>query len=386
MPGPHGHRPFLAAVEAFVAGLAGDDLVPVPSPQCSVLGTRTSDYALAGDLPAWPRRCPTTCAPPWRRRRPPLARRWGTTAGSPPSAGLPWARTYGEIGRAHCGPTFFDVLVGSVAAKILPGGADDVLAPLYRKIWLPLFHPVTAWEAVTGALTYVPDRPFATVAGGGMGELVRRVHDRAVASPLVTVRQEGSLVEVTSRAGVLELRFASSVVVPADRPILGVGADELFAAAVIDHAVTKVDATMVWIDLPDDDVASLPSVLYSSEPEVGVFRVTDSVADVVPGWRTACCEVACHVTEWDREATALEALRALGVARTTDRARVVASVSVPAFAAPTGPNKAAFDAARAAFDARGYPVRLVAGPTAFGVDTFNEQVVQGLAAAAERAG
>jgi hypothetical protein len=386
VPGPHGHRPFLAAVEAFVEGLAGADLVAVPSPQSSVLGRRTTDYALAGDLSgvadALPSDLLATMAEEAAAARAAVGDHGWFAA---ERGGLPWDRSYGEIGRAHCGSTFFDVLVGSVAAKIVPGGADEVLAPLHRKIWLPLFHPVTAWEAVTGSLTYVPNRPFATVAGGGMGELVRRLHDRAVASPMVTVRREGSLTEVTSHRGRAELRFATSAVVPAARPILGVSADELFAAAGIDHSVAKVQATMVWVDLPQQDVASLPSVLYSAEPELGVFRVTDSVADIVPGRRTVCCEIACHVPSHEREATALEALVALGVAASVERASVVASVSVPAFAAPTGPNRAAFDAARAAFDRHHLPVHLVAGPTAFGVDTFNEQVVQGLAAAAQHA-
>lgn len=387
VPGPHGHRPFLAAVEAFVAGLAGDDLVAVPSPQCSVLGRRTTDYALAGDLSGLADALPADLLATMAEEAA-AARAVEGDHGwfAPERGGPPWDRSYGEIGRAHCGPTFFDVLVGAVAAKILPGGADDVLAPLYRKVWLPLFHPVTAWEACTGALTYVPDRPFATVAGGGMGELVRRVHDRAVASPLVTVRREGALTGVDTRQGEVELRFASSAVVPVDRPIIGVSADELFSATGIDQAVTKVQATMVWVDLPDVDVASLPSVLYSAEPELGVFRITDSVADAQPGWRTACCEIACDVAADRWEAAALEALVALGVASSVEHATVAASVSVPAFAAPTSANRTAFDTARASFDRLGLPVHIVAGPTAFGVDTFNEQVVQGLAAAARRGG
>ena len=382
VPGPHGHRPFLGLLDDFVATLVGDDLIEVPPAAASVGGRRTGDYVLAGDLSGLDQAIEAGVLADLAAA---LAERVSVEGPhgwfAAERGGLPWDHTFGEISKDHVGRPFHDLLIEPIAAKIVPGGSSSVLAPLHRKIWLPLFHPITAWEACVGRLSYLPDRPFATVAGGGMGEVVRRLLDRASEAPSVTVRREGSLTALADAgAGRVGLSFTSGEMVVATDPVLGVGAEELFAAAGLAYEVDKVLASMVWIDLPESDVASLPSVLFSAEPGIGVMRVTDSRADQRDGWRTVCCEVACDVAAPDREAVALRGLVDLGVASSVERAVVVTSASVPAFAVPSATNLDRFVAARAAFDALGMRLRVVGAPTAFGVDSFNEQVVQGLAA------
>ncbi|QXC61706.1 hypothetical protein KSP35_02340 [Aquihabitans sp. G128] len=384
-PGPHGHRPYLTAIDALVRELAGDDLVQVSAAQVSVGGRRCTDYVLAGDLTGLPAVLDDDQAAALTAGAAAAIEAIGPHgAFAPDAGGLPWDRTFHDIGRQHTGAPFHDLLIEPLAAKALPGGTSSVIAALHRKIWLPLFHPVTAWEASADRLTYRPERPFWSVAGGGMGEVVRRLVQRVTDAPLVRVRHEGPLVAVAAEGGRTLLRFESGAELPAATPVLGVGPEELFAAAGQAYAVDKVPAAMVWIDVPDGDVHDLPSVLFSAEPEVGAFRVTESLADVRPGFRTVCVEVACTVERERWEATAQAALEDLGVVRPGAAVEVVAAAGRPAFAVPSAASRAAFAVARAGLDALHLPALVVGGATAFAVDSFNEQVVQGLAAAEAR--
>ena len=108
-----------------------------------------------------------------------------------------WALSLQDAGIAHTGPVFHTKALGSLVSKILPGGGSDVVAALHRKVWLPLFHPLTVWQAVRGELDYRPDRPMYTVAGRGMGALVERLVDRVVAAPEVRLLETGRLVELS---------------------------------------------------------------------------------------------------------------------------------------------------------------------------------------------
>jgi hypothetical protein len=56
-------------------------------------------------------------------------------------------------------------------------------------------------------------------------------------------------------------------------------------------------------------------------------------------------------------------------------------VRVPASTVPDFCNCASFELARAEFDTKGFDLEVVGGAAGFGVDSFNEQVVQGLRAA-----
>lgn len=386
-PGPHGHRPYLDVIDRFVRELAGDDLVEVPPVAVSVGGRRCTDYVLAGDLTgltavldddtaaalaAGARAAVDTIGP------------HGAFAGP----GLPWDRTFRDVGREHTGAAFHDLLIEPLAAKILPGGADQVVAALHRKIWLPLFHPVTAWEAAVGDLSYRPARPMVSIEGGGMGEVVRRLVDRVTSSPNVEVRHEGALVGLGRADGATSdsarLTFASGSVVDAAVPILGVGAEELFGAVGAPYEVAKVPVTMVWIDVPEGAVLDLPSILFSAEPDQGVFRVTESLADRRPGHRTVCVELAHDVPRDRWEAVAQDGLVTLGIVGAAAETEVVAAAGRPAFAVPSAASRDAFDVARRTLDEHALPIDVVGGPTAFAVDSFNEQVVQGLAAASRR--
>ena len=52
--GPHGHRPFLGLIDAFVRDLASGDLEAISGPQIQRGSTRVSDFVLGGDLAELP--------------------------------------------------------------------------------------------------------------------------------------------------------------------------------------------------------------------------------------------------------------------------------------------------------------------------------------------
>ena len=384
-PGPHGHRPYLALIDRLVRELAGDDLVALSPPEASVGGRRTGDYVLSGDLSGIAdvvddddlARMGAQAATGVDREGP-----HGLFA-TDRTDGL-WARSYDDVGRAHAGDAFHDRLLAPLADKILPEGGMSVLAALHRKIWLPLFHPVTVWEACTGRLTYRPERPMWSLRNGGMGEIVERLIARVEASGLVHVVRSGGLGAIGPAGGTDEvtLTLGDGSTRVARRPIVGVGGDEFFAAAGVPLSARRVPATMVWLDVPDEQVVRLPSVLFVAEPELAPFRITENVADPRPGHRTICCELDHRHDDPDQWLTlATEALGALGVVTAGAAVEQLAAVSRPAYLTPSAVNLARFDGARRTYEARGLGALVVGGALAFGADTFNEQVVQGLAAA-----
>jgi hypothetical protein len=226
-----------------------------------------------------------------------------------------------------------------------------------------------------------------TVSGGGMGEIVRRLVERIESSPSVDVERRGSLETLSASGGAVSLGFGDASTVEASSPIVGVGAQELFAATGIAVEIERVVANMLWLDLPEASVRDLPSVLVVTESDAPLFRVTESRADRRDGFRTVCCEL-----DWGRRDpaehvdAAVAALVELGVVEPGAAVEQVAAGSSPAFAHPSPANKQRFDEARSRFVEVDPPVHVVGGATTFGADTFNEQLLQGLAATEAVAG
>lgn len=384
-PGPHGHRPYLALIDRFVRELAGDDLVALPPPEASVGGKRTGDYVLEGDLSGLAAVVDDTDLALMASQAAACVEREGPHGlFGPDRVDELWARTYDDVGRAHAGDAFHDRFLAPLVDKILSDGGDSVVAALHRKVWLPLFHPVTVWEACTGRLTYRPERPMWSLRNGGMGEIVERLIGRVEASDLIHIERSGGLGALARGPGADEVVFGfgdqSSLL--ARRPIVGLGADGLFAAAGVSLYARRVDATMIWLDVPEAQVVRLPSVLFVAEPELAPFRITENVADPRPGHRTLCCELDHRCDDPDQWlALAAGALVQLGVVTSEAAVEQVAAVSRPAYFSPSPVNLARFDAARRDYEARGLGAVVVGGALAFGADTFNEQVIQGLAAA-----
>jgi hypothetical protein len=380
-PGPHGHRPYLALIDALVRELAGDDLYAVPSPQLSIGGRVAGDVVFAGDL----RGLPTLFAADVLAR---IETEAACAVLAEGSAGLfagerraeLWSTTFADASRRHTGATFHGLVTEALAAKILPGGTASVIAALHRRIWLPLFHPSTVRDAAAGAPSYVPDRPMYSLAGGGMGEVVRRLIERVTCAGTVTVSRPGALVGLERAGGSTRLRFERGLDVLAERPLIGASAGEVFSAAGIAHLAAKTWATIAWVDV---DVPAVPddlSVRFVADPQIPMYRVTRNSMDAPDGSRVLACEMAHWVPADEAERAAAVALDDAGIAP-RDRVRPRHSVRVPASTVPDAGNRATFEAAREDLDAKGLDIEIVGGAVGFGVDSFNEQVVQGLRAA-----
>lgn len=383
--GPHGHRPYLQLIDALVRDLVGDDLVEVAKPEVSVRGRRSPDYVLTGDLSGLAELVDEATLSV-------IAAEAGRCVAAEGPHGLfspgrdkeLWEHRFGHVGVRHTGATFHNSLIEPLAAQILAGGSGSVIAALHRKIWLPLFHPVTVLEAATGTLSYRPSRAMHTVEGGGMGEVVRRLIDRIRSHPAIRVELSGPLTRIMPgpTPGTVALELGGGAPRIAEAPVVGVGPEELFGAAGASYEPEKVTATMVWVTVSDADAVAVPSTVLSVDAHLGVFRVTESRADAVDGTRTLCCEIDHRRTSKDEWPGLVErALVALGVVAPTATIDVVAAASRPAFAVPSPENLAKFERSRARVDQLGVSAVVIGGARAFAADSFNEQVVQGLAAA-----
>ena len=381
-PGPHGHRPYLSLVARVVRDLAGDELLAARPPELVRHGRRVADFLLGGDLASLPDVLTSA-------ELDAVAREAQAALSSEGAAGVLaperepelWERTFADASVVNHGSTFHDVLIESIASKIVAGGSASVVAALRRRIWLPLFHPQTIVEACAGALTYRPNRPMQTLESGGMGTLVQRLLDRVRQSDRVTVVDADALASITRTATGVMLSFSDGVETNNTSPIIGVSPEEVFGAAGVVYEPQRVALSIAWIDVEESAVTDCPSVLFVADPDVPVFRISESTADRVPGVRTFSCELHHAVDADSLGQTAIDALRTLGVVVPGAAARVVRAGVVPAFASPTHEGVRRFEAARLSFDALELPVELVGGGAGFLADSFNEQIVQGLRAA-----
>jgi hypothetical protein len=382
-PGPHGHRPFLALVQQFVLDLAGDDLAPIREPEIVLDGRRGGDVVLGGDLSS----LSTLLAPDDRAQIASEARQQAADEGprgllDPSREDELWSSTLAEASMRNHGPTFHARVIDAIAGKILPGGSSAVIAALRRKIWLPLFWPETLAAACDGTLAYRPARPMHTIAGGGMGAVVQRLLDRIDASPSVVCRRVARLAAVERADGGYVLRYDGGAETPARAVVAGCPPEELFGAVGVEYAPERVRAAIAWLDVDDDRLLDAPSVVFAADESVDAFRVSESTAEPVPGRHTFSCELRAGIDAADLDAAAPRSLVQLGVVADVNDATVVRSGVVDAFATPSLANAQAFVAAASAFEERNPGVEVVGGALLFAADSFNEQVVQGLRAAA----
>jgi hypothetical protein len=382
-PGPHGHRPFLALVQQFVLDLAGDDLAPIRGPEIVLDGRRGGDVILGGDLSS----LATLLAPDDRVQIASEARHQAADEGprgllDPSRQDELWSSTFAEASMRNHGPTFHARVIDAIAGKILPGGSSAVIAALRRKIWLPLFWPETLAAACDGTLAYRPARPMHTIAGGGMGAVVQRLLDRIDASRFVVSRRVARLVAVERAGGGYVLRYDGGAETTARAVVAGCPPEELFGAVGVEYAPDRVRAAIAWLDVDDDHLLDAPSVVFAADESVDAFRVSESTAESAPGRHTFCCELRAGVDPTDLDAAAPPSLVQLGVVADARDATVVRSGVVDAFATPGFANAHAFAAAQSAFEGRNPGVEVVGGALSFAADSFNEQVVQGLRAAA----
>jgi hypothetical protein len=285
-----------------------------------------------------------------------------------------------EASRANHGDTFHDRFIAPMAAKIHPGGAAAVPAVLRRRVWMPLFHPRTLERAAAGLPTgYRPRRPFHTVAPGGAGELVEALLARIRRAPGARVEPVGRLAGLRAYGPAVAMRFDDGRVVSAARPVIGVGPDELFPAADIAFASARMPMSIAWADVAEGDLLALPSVVHLPDPQLPAFRVSAG-DDHRLGRRQLVVELRHDVVATDAPEAVRSALVGAGLAREGAAVDLLHHLAIAGPADPSAASVAAFAAARERLDAIRLPAEIVGGASAFGADSLNEMVIQGLRA------
>jgi len=136
----------------------------------------------------------------------------------------------------------------------------------------------------------------------------------------------------------------------------------------------------VWIDVRADDLLHRPSVLFVVDPTVPAFRISENTGDDLDGWCTFVCEMSAMVTDEQAGSAACDVLHQLGVIGPGVVPEVIEVLAGPSFALPSFANRERHAEALSALGRAGLPADVI-GVDAFGADSFNEQVVQGMAAA-----
>jgi len=378
-PGFQAHAGFVRRVAELVEGLVGPRLRELPRPSMAIDGRLVDDIYFTVDLEGLPallsrdeaRRTAEQAA---------AAARAGGDAGVLDGRHDLYSCTLEAASRANHGDLFHERFVAAMCDKIHPRGAAAVVAAMRRKVWMPLFHPRTLAAAAAGRPTgFRPHRPFHTVADGGFGAVVAALLARIHAAPRASVVEAGRLLEAApAPSGRVRLRLEGDDRV-AGRPVLGVAPAEMFAAVGAEFVPERVPMALAWAAVAEADLLADPSLVHTPEPGIPAFRFS-AAGDDAPGERTYTLELR-HDTRPDDVAGAVRrALEGTGVLREGAPVRLLHQLVGPAFPDPGPEALAAFEAARARLNDAGLRAEVVGGAAAFGADSFNEQVIQGLRA------
>jgi hypothetical protein len=178
---------------------------------------------------------------------------------------------------------------------------------------------------------------------------------------------------------VLEFEDGSAPV-SSTRPVLGYPPEQLFPAAGVPYAPERVPLSICWALVAEDDVLELPSMTFVADPDLPAYRVNSGGDGGPPGEQLLSLELAHDVDLADAEAETRRTLEVTGLVRPGAGLRIVHKVRAPAFTAPTAGNVDAFRAARESYNQLSVDAEIVGGAAAFGADSLNEQVIQGLKA------
>jgi hypothetical protein len=218
------------------------------------------------------------------------------------------------------------------------------------------------------------------VEPGGVGALVTALLARIHAAPRARVVETGRLVRAASTsAGDVHLSFEDACSLEARRPVLGTSPAELFAAVGAGYDAPRLPMSIAWAEVDERDVLALPALVHVPDPDIDAFRI--SAGDPpAPGRRGLTLELrhdlpAEHVADAVRRAVV-----ATGLVREGAPVELVHHLAGPAMPDPGPAAQAAFASARARLNAAALDAEVVGGAAAFGADSFNEQVIQGLRA------
>lgn len=374
-----GHLPYLPLVKGWVEELAGDRLIELGPGRTVVDGRLREDVFLTAD----PLGVGDALGPADRRA---AAAELGPHLAAGVLGGPLDGISLGAASLINHGQVVHERVIAPFADKVVAGGADRILARYRRRVWTPLFWPQSIWEACVGRpLSFRPRRPQRTVAGGGLGELALALLDRLHASDLVTLETAGALQSISpSGGGAVSLGFSRAGLVQARRPVVGVPATELYAAAGVDYVPERARTVAAWVEAPIDDLLELPDATHVVDRDVDALRVTTGGGGSPDGWRLMCVELRHDLHEEAIDGAVRASLERSRILQPGGRLRRIDHVAAATFPVPTPETATAFAQAHETFSSRALDAEVIGGATDLAGDYLNEQIVAGLACAAGR--
>ncbi|SDJ53045.1 hypothetical protein SAMN05444157_3821 [Frankineae bacterium MT45] len=383
VPGPAGHRHFVAAISDYLTELVGERLVQVARPQMFFNGRIVDDLYFTTDASALREALSETERAAIRCEAMACWRGMGDPAGllAADTVRRLDQMTLGDASFVNHGETFHRLFMEPMAEKFVAGGCSDVIAALRRKIWLPLFWPQTLAQAAGDEkIQFVADRPFHSVTGGGAGEVVAELLAR-LALHGVTPEQVGALTALDSLAnGKTRLGFADGLALDADYPVIGAPAGQLFAAVGAEYVPQTARTVISWLEVADEDLLHLPSLLNVVDADVPAIRISTGGLGA-PGRTVLTVELRHDTLEADIVGAARKSVERAAILRAGAEMVELRSGAVPSFPLPTQANADLFRHAASAVDNMNLNAEIVGAGLQFGADALGEQIVQGLRAA-----
>jgi hypothetical protein len=286
-----------------------------------------------------------------------------------------------EASLANHGPRFHATVIAPLCDKVLAGGARAVAAPLRRKAWAPLFWPATLVQALAGEpIAFRPTRTFETLAPEGCGLLVDLLLERLRARDEAELVTAGELTGIAPAGDAVALTFSGHDALTVRHPILALAPGSLFGAAGVSYEVPRVTTAIAWLEADAGAAADVPDLVHVLDPGNPVLRVSRGGMTTAPGRALLTVELR-HDADPDRLAEeAARGLRDAGLLAAP--VEPVMAAARPTFPVPARATLEAFAQARAAYDALGVDAVLAGGALDVTADTLNDQILQGLQAAA----
>lgn len=380
-PGPVGHAPFISLIRAWLDEVADGAFLEAGRPRLALGGKVHDDIHVTADLSPLRSIVGGAAADAIAEEADRSVERLGASGVFDAGPDL-WEIDLETASRANHGDTFHERLIEPLCAKIIPNGSTDVVAALRRKTWMPLYHPKTVGEAARGhEPSYRPYRPFHVDASGGCDIVVQRLIHRVLSHPLIEVNTVAKL--VTLRAGTrgsTHLAFSCGRTMDVARPIIGLGADEVFGACGIEYRSPRTQMHLAWVEVAESDIVEAPSTILIGDADVPALRISHGGL-TGPGFRLHVVESAHDFTGPTAPAVA-DAFDRCGITPHGTPIEIVHELRTAIVRAPTRAAVALHREGLDAFRNRALDVELVGGILGPGADSLNEQILQGILAGA----
>lgn len=381
-PGPTGHAPFISLIRDWFEELMEGQLFEASRPRLAFDGRVHEDIHITADLSPLREIVGESRADRIATEAREALRLVGPS-GILSSTVDPWSIDLESASRTNHGLTFHELLIEPICRKITGASSAEIVTALRRKAWIPIYHPETVAQAADHTeMSYRPYRPFHVDAAGGCGLVVGRLIQRVETNPRIDVVTVGRLISLAQGdGGKTAIAFNCGTNFDAMRPIIGVGADELFGAAGIDYRTPRLNLHLIWVELDELDLADLRSTVLIADSDLGVTRISGGGV-TMPGKRLLVAEMA-HDHSGSSARVIEDALIRSGILSRESPFSIVHELQAPLLPAP---NAGAVAAHRGALDdlaCMNLQFQVVGGAIAPGADSLNEQILQGLAAASD---